>query len=182
MALLPFGPIDIVAVSALPVAKHVRVVRRLWRRHRRRRRRLSRRGHGRARRLTVRAAARVMPCLIGIIYSIAVLGPVDDAHVVVADAAHVLAVFIITGAAAVLHLAVVLCSVARRQRWDRARGATAWGWGWETSCLDWRYWARLRGGEAARSGRPQRWRTNVAPQAPLRRASARMPRAPVAAR
>ena len=81
--------------------------------------------------MTVRAAARVMPCLIGIIYSIAVLGPVDDAHVVVADAAHVLAVFIITGAAAVLHLAVVLCSVARRQRWDRARGATAWGWGWE---------------------------------------------------
>ena len=33
-------------------------------------------------------------------------------------------------------------------------------------------WAFLRLRRAARSGRPQRWRTNAAPQAPLRRASA----------
>ena len=69
----------------------------------RRRRRLSRRGHGRARRLTVGAAAAIVPRLIRVIYSIAVLRAVDNSHIVVADAAHVLAVFIITGAAAVLH-------------------------------------------------------------------------------
>ena len=104
------------------------------------------RRHGRARRLTVRAAATVMPCLIRVIYSIAVLGPVYNSHIMVAHPRHVLAVFIIPCAAAVLHRACcVLFSAARRQRWDRARGATAWGW--ETSCLDWRYWARLRGGE-----------------------------------
>ena len=96
--------------------------------------------------MTVGAAARVMARLVGIIYAIAVLRAVHDPHIVVADAAHILAIFIITGAAAVLHRACcVLFSAARRQRWDRARGATAWGW--ETSCLDWRYWARLRGGE-----------------------------------
>ena len=75
---------------------------RLHRRRRRRRRELLRR-HGRARRLLVRAASRVMARLVGIINAVAVLGPVDDAHVVVAHAACVLAVFIITGAAAVLH-------------------------------------------------------------------------------
>ena len=83
------------------------VVRRLWglvlRLHRRRRRRLRRRGHGRARRLTVRAAATVMPCLIGIVDAVAVLRAVYHAHVVVAHATRVLAVFIITRAAAVLH-------------------------------------------------------------------------------
>ena len=61
--------------------------------------------------------------------------------------------------------------LSRRRRWDRARGATVRFW--ETSCLDWRFWARLRAAATARSGRPQRWRTNVAPQANLRRASAR---------
>ena len=142
MTLLPFGPIDVVAVGTLPVAERVRVVRRLlWalrclvlRLHRRRRRRLLRRGHGRARRLTVRAASTVVPRLIRIIYAIAVLGPVHDSHITVADAAHVLAVFIITGAAAVLHRACcVLFSAARRQRWDRALGAKEWGW--ETRCV-----------------------------------------------
>ena len=72
--------------------------------HRRRRRRLLYRGHGRARRLTVRAAATVMPCLIRVIYSIAVLGPVYNSHIMVAHPRHVLAVFIIPCAAAVLHL------------------------------------------------------------------------------
>jgi len=71
--------------------------------HRRRRRRLLRRGHGGTRRLTVRAAARVMARLIRIIYAVAVLRAVDDAHVVVAHSRCILAVFIITRAAAVLH-------------------------------------------------------------------------------
>ena len=112
MALLPFGPVDVVAISALPVAKNMWVVRRLWglvlRLHRRRRRRLRRRGHGRARRLTVGAAARVMARLVGIIYAIAVLRAVHDPHIVVADAAHILAIFIIPCSAAVLHRAAVL--------------------------------------------------------------------------
>ena len=124
VALLPLGPVHVVAISTLPVPKKVRVVGRLWWRHRRRRRRLSRRGHGRARRLTVRAAATVMPCLIGIVDAVAVLRAVYHAHVVVAHATRVLAVFIITRAAAVLHLGVtaVLSSRSVRQRWDRARG------------------------------------------------------------
>ena len=104
MALLPFGPIDVVAVRALPVAERVGVAGRLlWWLHRRRRRRLLYRGHGRTRRLTVRAAAAVVPRLVGIVDAVAVLRAVDDAHVVVSYPARVLAVFIITRAAAVLH-------------------------------------------------------------------------------
>ena len=128
VALLPFGPIHIVAISALPVSERVGVAGRLrclvLRLHRRRRRRLLRRGHGGTRRLTVRAAARVMPRLVRIVDAVAVLRAVDDAHVVVAHATRVLAVFIITRAAAVLHLGVtaVLSSRSVRQRWDRARG------------------------------------------------------------
>ena len=71
--------------------------------HRRRRRRSLYRGHGRARRLTVRAAAAVMARLIRIVDAVAVLRAVDDAHVVVSHSTRVLAVFIITRAAAVLH-------------------------------------------------------------------------------
>ena len=44
-----------------------------------------------------------MARLVRIIDAIAVLRPVDDAHVVVSHSTRVLAVFIITGAAAVLH-------------------------------------------------------------------------------
>ena len=103
MTLLPFGPIDVVAISALPVAERVRVVGRLWRRHRRRRRRLSYRGRGRARRLTVRAAAAVVSRLIRIVDAVAVLRAVDDAHVVVAHSRRILAVLVVARAAAVLH-------------------------------------------------------------------------------
>ena len=129
VALLPFGPVDVVAVRALPIAKRMRVVLGLrglvLRLHGRRRRRRRPRGHGRARRLTVRAAATIVSSLVRIIYSIAVLGTVHNSHVVVADAALVLTVFIITRAAAVLHRTAVLCSVARRQRWYRARARAA---------------------------------------------------------
>ena len=44
-----------------------------------------------------------MARLVGIIDAVAVLRPVDDAHVVVADAARVLAVLVVARAAAVLH-------------------------------------------------------------------------------
>ena len=71
--------------------------------HRRRRRRLLRRGHGGTRRLTVRAAARVMARLIRIIYAVAVLRAVDDAHVVVAHSRCILAVLVVARAASVLH-------------------------------------------------------------------------------
>ena len=71
--------------------------------HRRRRRRLLYRGHGRARRLAVRAAAAVVARLVGVVDAVAVLRAIDDAHVVVAHSTRVLAVFIITRAAAVLH-------------------------------------------------------------------------------
>ena len=136
MALLPFGPIHIVAISALPVSERVGVAGRLrclvLRLHRRRRRRLLYRGHGRARRLTVRAAATVMPCLIRVIYSIAVLGPVYNSHIMVAHPRHVLAVFIIPCAAAVLHRAAVLA------RGGGAAAVTVLGpsaqWCWETRC------------------------------------------------
>ena len=66
-----------------------------------------------------------MARLIRIIDAVAVLGAVHNSHVVVADAALVLTVFIITRAAAVLHRTAVLCSVARRQRWYRARARAA---------------------------------------------------------
>ena len=109
VALRPFGPVDVVAVRALPVADGVRVVWGLWglilrlhRRRRRRRRELLRR-HGRARRLLVRAASRVMARLVGIIDAVAVLRAVDDAHIMVSHSTRVLAVFIIARAAAVLH-------------------------------------------------------------------------------
>ena len=132
MALLPFGPIDVVAISALPVAHNVRVVGRLRRHLWRRRRRLLYRGHGRARRLTVGAAATVMPCLIRVIYSIAVLGPVYNSHIMVAHPRHVLAVFIIPCATAVLHRAAVLA------RGGGAAAVTVLGpsaqWCWETRC------------------------------------------------
>ena len=118
VALLPLGPVHVVAISTLPVSHNVRVVRRLRWLYGRRRRRLSYRGHGRARRLAVRAAAAVVSRLIRVIYSIAVLGPVYNSHIMVAHPRHVLAVFIIPCAAAVLHRAAVLCSAARRQRWD----------------------------------------------------------------
>ena len=101
----------------------------LWglvlRRHRRRRRRRRHRGHGRARRLRISAASTVMARLVGIIDAVAVLRPVDDAHVMVSHSRRVLAVFIIARAAAVLHR----CSY---------RAATAWGW--ET-----RVWLRFFG-------------------------------------
>ena len=74
-------------------------MRHLWRR----RRRLSYRGHGRARRLAIRAAAAVVARLVGIVDAVAVLRAVDDAHVVVAHAARVLAVLVVARAAAVLH-------------------------------------------------------------------------------
>ena len=132
VALRPFGPVDVVAVRALPVADGVRVVGRLWglwglwglilRLHRRRRRRRWPRGHGRARRLTVRAASTIMARLVGIIDAVAVLRPVDDAHIMVSHSTRVLAVFIIARAAAVLHYA---CTAAP-------------AWGWETRC-GWRF-------------------------------------------
>ena len=139
VALLPFGPVHIIAISTLPVAERVRVVRRLWglwglvlRLRRRRRRRRRPRGHGRARRLTVGAAARVMPRLVGIVHAIAVLGTVHNSHIMVADAAHVLAVFIIPCSAAVLHCAAVLA------RGGGAAAVTVLGpsaqWCWETRC------------------------------------------------
>ena len=136
VALLPLGPVHVVAISTLPVSHNVRVVRRLrclvLRLHRRRGRRLLYRGHGRARRLTVRAAATVMPCLIRVIYSIAVLGPVYNSHIMVAHPRHVLAVFIIPCAAAVLHRAAVLA------RGGGAAAVTVLGpsaqWCWETRC------------------------------------------------
>ena len=133
MALLPFGPIHIVAISALPVSERVGVAGRLrclvLRLHRRRGRRLLYRGHGRARRLTVRAAATVMPCLIRVIYSIAVLGPVYNSHIMVAHPRHVLAVFIIPCAAAVLHLAAVL-SRGGGAAAATLLGSSARGWAW----------------------------------------------------
>ena len=101
--------------------------------HRRRRRRLLYRGHGRARRLTVRAAATVMPCLIGIVDAVAVLRAVYHAHVVVAHATRVLAVFIITGAAAVLHrclhraaTALWLCWCGLHWAWFCAAAREEW--------------------------------------------------------
>ena len=103
VALLPFGPIDIITISTLPVSKSVRVVGRLRRRHRRRRRRDAWRGHGRARRLAVRAAAAIVPRLVGIVDAVAVLRAVHDAHVVVSDSTRVLAVLVVARAAAVLH-------------------------------------------------------------------------------
>ena len=53
--------------------------------------------------MAVRAAAAIVPRLVGIINAVAVLRAVDDAHVVVAHSRCILAVFIITRAAAVLH-------------------------------------------------------------------------------
>ena len=53
--------------------------------------------------MSISAASTIMARLVRVVDAVAVLGPVDDAHVVVAHAACVLAVFIITGAAAVLH-------------------------------------------------------------------------------
>ena len=53
--------------------------------------------------MTVRAASTIMARLVGVVDAVAVLRPVVDAHVVVAHPRRVLAVFIITGAAAVLH-------------------------------------------------------------------------------
>ena len=103
VALLPFGPIHIITISALPISERVLVVRRLRWRHRRRRRRSLYRGHGRARRLTVRAAAAVVSRLIRIVDAVAVLRAVDDAHVVVAHPRRVLAVLVVARAAAVLH-------------------------------------------------------------------------------
>ena len=44
-----------------------------------------------------------MARLVRIIDAVAVLRPVDDAHIMVSHSTRVLAVFIITGAAAVLH-------------------------------------------------------------------------------
>ena len=138
MALLPFGPIHVVAVRALPVPERVRVAGRLWGLvlHRRRRRRSLYRGHGRARRLTVRAAARVMARLVGIIDAVAVLGAVHNSHVVVADAALVLAVFIIPCSSAVLHLGCG--AIARRMSRELiALGLSARGGGevLETRCV-----------------------------------------------
>ena len=132
MALLPLGPINVVAISTLPVSHNVRVVGRLRRHLWRRRRRSLYRGHGRARRLAVRAAAAIVSRLIRVIYSIAVLGPVYNSHIMVAHPRHVLAVFIIPCAAAVLHRAAVLA------RGGGAAAVTVLGpsaqWCWETRC------------------------------------------------
>ena len=133
VTLLPFGPIHIIAVRTLPVAERMRVAGRLrclvLRLHRRRRRRLRRRGHGRARRLTVGAAAAIVPRLIRVIYSIAVLGPVYNSHIMVAHPRHVLAVFIIPCSAAVLHLG---CGAIARRSSCRGDGVgierARWCW------------------------------------------------------
>jgi hypothetical protein len=53
--------------------------------------------------LRISAASTVMARLVGIIDAVAVLRPVDDAHVMVSHSRRVLAVFIIARAAAVLH-------------------------------------------------------------------------------
>ena len=88
-----------------------------------------------------------MARLVGIVDAVAVLRPVHDAHIMVSHSTRVLAVFIITGAAAVLH------------RCLRARGDSAMAL---LVCCS--TGVVLRGGGLGRSGRPQRWRTNVAPQ------------------
>ena len=104
MTLLPFGPVDVITISTLPISHNMRVVRRLlWWRHRRRRRRLLYRGHGRARRLGIRAASTIMARLVGVVDAVAVLRPVHDAHIMVSHSTRVLAVFIVARAAAVLH-------------------------------------------------------------------------------
>ena len=53
--------------------------------------------------MRIRAASTIVASLVGIVDAVAVLRAVHDAHIMVADAARVLAVFIITRAAAVLH-------------------------------------------------------------------------------
>ena len=71
--------------------------------------------------MTVGAAAAIVSRLIRIVHAIAVLGTVHNSHVVVADAALVLTVFIIPCSAAVLHLGCG--AIARRA----AVAATALG-------------------------------------------------------
>ena len=148
VALLPFGPIDIVAISTLPVSHCVRVVRRLWWHLWRRRRRSLYRGHGRARRLAVRAAAAVVPRLIRIVYPIAVLRAVDDAHVVVSDSRRVLAVLVVARTAAVLHR----CSYR-----DSAGALLVWGSTGRVSAR-----RRLRGVDVRSDGGGM-WRAGASP-------------------
>ena len=69
--------------------------------------------------MRISAASTIMARLVRVVDAVAVLGPVHNSHIMVADAARVLAVFIIARAAAVLH------------RCLRQRGAA---WGWETRC------------------------------------------------
>ena len=93
-----------------------------------------------------------MARLVRIVDAVAVLRPVHDAHVVVADATRVLAVFIITRAAAVLHrcscsadsamallvwapLGVVLRDGALRGVDVRSDGGRMWLRSASTACL-----------------------------------------------
>ena len=141
VALRPFGPVDVVAVRALPVADGVGVVRCLWglwglvlRRHRRRRRRRRHRGHGRARRLRIRAASTIMARLVRVVDAVAVLRAVDDAHIMVSYSTRVLAVFIITGAAAVLHRCLHRAATALWLCWCGLH----WAWFCATArCEEW---------------------------------------------
>ena len=72
--------------------------------------------------MSISAASTIVSRLVRIVDAVAVLRPVDDAHVVVSHSTRVLAVFIITGAAAVLHRCL----------------HPAPAWCWETRC-GWRY-------------------------------------------